>query len=200
MSSILQALKKLDDTSPAPGKETSDRKQEMKRLIHRRAKGPWLIRRLLPLLVILTGLTALGWWLTDSGTVPVDPVKQEVKREVNTPPKKKAAGVPSKKWTEPLGLKAKGFQPPVRNTTGRVENKPERIVTPPKKTRDTPEAFRGLSLEGIVWNDDAGKRQALINGRGVKEGDTIKGVAIIEITKEWVRLKAGEKKWRLWLW
>lgn len=52
-----------------------------------------------------------------------------------------------------------------------------------------------LTLEGIVWSDDPKARIAVINGKMVREGETIQGVRIQSIGENNVAVSAADDRW-----
>ncbi len=66
--------------------------------------------------------------------------------------------------------------------TMRTIKSEEKIKTPLPK----------LAIEGIIWNSDM--PQAIINGKVVRAGDTIKGVKIMNIEKQGVTIQYNEEK------
>jgi general secretion pathway protein B len=62
---------------------------------------------------------------------------------------------------------------------------------PPAPPAKRPE----LTLEGIVWSDDPKARIAVINGKMVREGETIQGVRIQSIGENNVAVSAADDRW-----
>ena len=54
-----------------------------------------------------------------------------------------------------------------------------------------------LKLDAIGWSDDPKKRIAVINGRIVREKESIEGYFIVRIDAEEVVVREGGKSWRL---
>jgi len=111
--------------------------------------------------------------------------------------------VPSKKILAAGGAKPSDLSPvrnQIRNQTGnqiRNENKkktPAMVKQPPllEQIDET-----GLKLHAIAWSSDPQKRIAVINGRIVREGESIEGFSVTHIGAEEVVVREGEKAWKL---
>lgn len=78
-------------------------------------------------------------------------------------------------------------------------DKEEKSAVIPKKQSSPIEQMDGnrLKLDAIAWSDDPKKRIAVINGRIVREGESVEGYVIIRIDVEEVIVREGGKSWRL---
>jgi hypothetical protein len=203
LSSILKALKKLDEDSMARTRDAGAQGPGMTPVGRRRTGPGRLINRLLVIVPVMVLAAAAAWMLLNSKEKPVLPVKQEQ-------PPAKAAAVPL-----PLPQQA---PPPAEQLKKEVKKEaikePDR---PPVKAepvvkqasvvkvekKDDPEevvneaAQPGLVLNGVLWSDKPGRSVALISDAYVKEGETIDGVLVVKIEKNSVTLQSGEKKWTL---
>lgn len=54
-----------------------------------------------------------------------------------------------------------------------------------------------LKLQALAWSDEVTKRMAVINGRIVREGESVDGYRVIEIHEEEVVVNQDGKSWRL---
>ena len=95
MSSILRALKKLDEDSLPQERETSSQKIKMRQMVNRRAKTPRVINRLLPPLLVLLLLSTAGWIIISSNWKhsttkkhSQDSIKPRVSSSTDTSPKR----------------------------------------------------------------------------------------------------------------
>lgn len=181
MSSILRALKKLDEEAMSREGQAGEPKIKMSRMVNRRAKASRVINRFLSLSLILLLLVIAGWMIINSNVKPPPPV-----------PEKEPAQAPAVKMESPK------------------ESTPPAITTEPSKPSIEPE-FSGnhqkvlvketkhpkFILNGILWSDIPGRRVALINNRYLKEGDKIKGASVIQIQEKAVTLQTGEEKWTI---
>ncbi len=220
MSSILKALKKLEeDTAPREG-ESREPQNQMRRVVKRRTRSPWLLNRLLPALAVGVVIAGAVWFFTLSdGTVPVNkkqaeaverekkavekPVKKTVEKAVEkaaetnrvdrkTPPP--SSSLPSRdKQPEPLLHR----QVPVSPSVVPPVSSPEPVKGPGKSIVSPNKPKPNLTLQGIIWSQTPEKRQALVNDRYLKEGDTIKGAEIFKIEKKSVTLRMGKQTWTI---
>jgi hypothetical protein len=186
LSSILRALKKLDEEAMSRESQPGEPKIKMSRMVNRGAKTSRVINRSLSISLVLLLLVIAGWMIINSNLKPPVPEKQgnSPKRQLLT---KKPAQAPLVKRESPK------------------ESIPPAITTEPSKPLIGPE-FSVLEketkhpefiLNGILWSHIPGRRVALINNRYFKEGDKIKGVSVIQIREKAVTLQAGEEKWTI---
>lgn len=77
---------------------------------------------------------------------------------------------------------------------GAAAKKPTR--TQPKITYDRIEDSK-LKLQALAWSDDDARRMAVINGRIVREGESVDGYQVMQIREEDVVVNDGGKSWRL---
>ncbi len=220
MSSILRALKKLDEDSLPQERETSSQKIKMRQMVNRRAKTPWVINRLLPILSVLLVLGTAGWIIISSNWKH-SPTKKQTQASIkprvssftDTSPKRlpltslpKQAPIlkkesPKESIPPATGEQSKPSTDPAFSKNGRHPQ--------PKRASDVVKAA-GMKendggktghpefiLNGILWSHIPVKRLALINGRYLKEGDVINGVSVIRIGKKSVILQSGEEKWTI---
>lgn len=54
-----------------------------------------------------------------------------------------------------------------------------------------------LKLQALAWSDNVSKRIAVINGRIVREGESVDGYRVVEIRKDVVVVNEGGKSWLL---
>jgi hypothetical protein len=220
LSSILRALKKLDEDSLSQDRETSKQKIKMRQMVNRRARTPWVINRLLPILLALLVLGTAGWIITNSIQThsptkkqPQDSVYPRISPSPDTSPKRfpltslpkedlplkkdsskeslpPATGEQSKPLTDPSFSKSEWHTQPKRVSE---VVKPVGIEKVNVEKIERPEFI----LNAILWSHIPVKRIALINNRYLKEGDIINGVSVIQIGKKTVTLKSGEEKWTI---
>jgi hypothetical protein len=224
LSAILKALRKIEKASSGEDQAPSFSKNlDPKKVIHRRARKALFLRRLVSVLVpflILASVVVLVFTLKSflpGSTVFLSPVSrvhgeeekdtklraQEQKRESHQEPEK----IP-KERTDPRiraamesspgssSLKARSSAPGENSEAHAAYRGGERpsIPTEPRlQDKPTP----SLELQAIVWSDDPASCFAVINGRIVRPGGMVDGVSVVEIDKETVSLKLGEKTWTL---
>lgn len=220
MSSILRALKKLDEDAISQDRETSKQKIKMRQMVKRRARTPWVINRFLPILLALLVLGTAGWIITNSirkhsptKKQPQDSVKSRVSSSTDTsskklpltslpkeaPPLKKES--PKESIPPATGEQSKPSTDPAFSKSGR-HAQPKRAsdvvkAAGMKKKNGKKTGYPEFILNGILWSHIPVKRLALINGRYLKEGDVTNGVSVIRIGKKSVILQSGEEKWTI---
>ncbi|MCP4148927.1 MAG: general secretion pathway protein GspB [bacterium] len=242
MSSILRALKKIDEAAVDPEKQNGEQAVNIKRVVNRRAKEFRLVYGLIAFLSVI--IVGIALWMLINWKAPVtentsrqtqqaplqgNALKKEGGRVCDNPGKVTDSSASERKdKTPPVSpLKPGLVEPPVqsrakRTVAKRMQGEPVstgspsvvpvkknvRKAIPPGKsllpTMISKEPLRqrsikptGFILKGIIWSKKPGRRQALINDRYLKEGDTIKGAEIIKIGKNSVTLRAGDKKWEI---
>ena len=219
MSSILRALKKLDEDAMSGEGQTDEQKIKMRQMVHRRTRAPRAINRFLFILlsILLVGTAALIMVnsnressITKKQEAPPQkspvtqlpeqssPLKKEIKKEPvkeSKPPtvkdeQQKSSTKPAVSKKEPPSQPAK-VEEPTRSSVGKV-------IIP--KTNQRKEVIKEnkqseFVLNGVLWSDKPVRRVALINDRYLKEGDEINGVLVVKIEKKAVTLQSGEEKW-----
>lgn len=224
MSSILRALKKLDEDAGTRENQTGEQKVKMKHMVHRPTKTSQMVTRFLSVVVVLllvvTAILIMGRRPRPEKEQASQPAAEDTPRpEKVQPPRPTEERIPqpekslqSKPTEEQPSrpVKERRLQPQEERPT-RIESKPRQPLrrmetrippTPPIHKPMKKEAIKetikpGLNLEGILWSQEAARRLALINNRYLKEGDKIEGVSIIEIGKKEVTLQLGEEKWTI---
>lgn len=220
MSSILRALKKLDEEALYGEGHTGEQKIKMKRMINRRTGTPMVIKRILFIVsVVLPVGTAVLVIMTANPKRIVSP-KEPAAHSPQIPGRSLAQSVnplPTKKKQSPgeaapPAMSPGGSQPaaepinPERERPSRSANTIERLQPDTGKNITEKPAIQknvgknnntGFILNGIIWSDNPAMRVALINGQYLKEGDSIDGAAVVEIKQKTVTLKRGEKKWTI---
>jgi hypothetical protein len=94
---------------------------------------------------------------------------------------------------------------------GKIENRPAQATNPePRAEESQPDATQEIvgtngnpvpAIEAIIWSSDETKSFALIDGRKVKAGDSVKGMTVTEIGRDYVLLSSqdGQSTLRLTL-
>lgn len=226
MSSILRALKKLDEDSISRENTPGEQNVKMKHIVHRPTKTSRVINRALfvvvALLLVVTAILIRGWnprpqeERTPQSTKEQSPQPQEgqSQEEQSPRPEKNRLSQPEKEQpSQPIEGRALQLQeerpiqpeskqrrrlermgegiPPIQRPMGKIPGRKTNEPKPSIKETKHPE----LSLEGILWSQEAARRLALINNRYLKEGDKIQGVSILQIGKTEVTLQLGDEKW-----
>lgn len=209
MSSILRALKKLEEESTPRESENPPTEQKVKKslLKYRQPGTSPAINKFLVVLAVVLLLGIIGWLIIQPTGKPVvekprDTSSAEV-RSINIPtqapvlekvssrellpeklssePTKSPAGAPvSNSSQSPQPAKAEEPVQPVDDKTVDRETKPKHPV---------------LKLTGILWSESPGRRLALINSRYLKEGEKINGVKLIQIAENEVTFQSGSETW-----
>lgn len=205
MSSILRALKKLEEES-APRKDESPESENPP--VYRRQPGTSpAINKFLAAFSAFLLFGIVGWLIiqpagkpagekqreTSSSGSPstVIPPRAPVLKEASSRelPPEKPGGEPTK---SPAGA-------PVSN--GSRLPRPAKAVEPVQpvtdKTvdRETKAKHPVLKLTGILWSEVPARRLALINNRYLKEGEKINGVTLIRIEEKEVIFQSGSETW-----
>ncbi len=200
MSSILRALKKLDEDSVSRENQPGEQKVKMKHMVHRPTKTSRVVTRVLfvsvVFLLVVTAVLIRGWYPRRAKEQPPQPVVE------HTPPPGKSLQVQpgEERPPQPVGERPVTPESKLRQSVERLEKRMEKV--PPLKTgenkglvKSTPKP--GIKLEGILWSQEAARRLALINDRYFKEGDKIEGASITEIGKKEVTFQLGDEKWTI---
>lgn len=182
MSSILRALKKLDEDVASRDGQTGGQEVKIKQVVHRRAHSPRFTYRIISIILAILLLSTVGWIMTRSAPKPPAPTPT---------PEQQPLPEPAKQQKQTPVVKPEIKQPQQSKPT---PPPPETVFhTSPPQPVQRPD----LTLGGILWSGVPERRQALINDRYLKEGDTIQGVTLIKIEKKSVTLQSGQDTWTL---
>jgi len=198
LSSILRALRKLDEETLHPEDHTGDRKIKMKRMINRRARTPMLIKRLLFISLALLLLSTAVLIIVKSSRNPS--ISSEESAE--EPPVETTPPAITSEQSRPAEISVfseKGRQTRSGKEADRVQPATGKRITQKTAVQSKMEKNNetGFILNGIIWSDNPAMRVALINGQYLKEGDSIDGVSVIEIKEKAVTLQRGQEKWTI---
>ena len=215
MSSILNALKKLDD----------ERQRETRRktvpldsaILHEDHRITAEKKALLPIvaatLIIVFGFISVIYFsISRSGNSgsPVTVARNTVKAEKSTMHHAVESVLPAKTqavFAEPAKAERMQIPPRIKETTAAAQplRKPAHVVAvaPGREPSNTaklppltlPVIRPALKLNGIAYRSgDAASSVAIINGKSVEVGETVDGARVEEIHKERVKLNfSGEK-------
>lgn len=219
MSSILKALKKLEEEKIAQYEESRRHvsgeilKPQIERGIS--AKWLWLLAGVSTVVILLLLVALLRKAPTEQLTVKVNP---SVKNEM-TPPSpaqeapltKPAEGIP--KSATPLALPAPEQQlksqtvltPPLIHNLPRPAETELPGFKAPEPTRAEPAPVKllpasteaALTLNGIAWNRDSTDRLAIINGQPAGVGEIVAGAVVVEILQDRARFSRNGKTFEL---
>jgi hypothetical protein len=224
LSAILKALRKIEQESSGEIQAPSFSKNlDAKKTIHQRARKAWLMRRLasvfIPVLVLgaIIGLAfAFKPFLLGSNPFfsPVSQVHGEEQKAAGPPApeqRKESVQAPERavqEHTAPRGSTvvepSPGSSPvkdrPVvskKSSEAGPTHRDAGMLSPLAETRPQAEPAPGLELQAIVWSDDPRSCFAVINGRIVRSGGMVDGVSVLEVGKDSVSLKLGDRTWTL---
>ena len=204
MSSILKALKKIETEKSRREHQTSniglDILREGQRPATRKLRGWWVLSGLI--LAGLAGGIAL-WLVPRNPTLPVISVpNHQSEVAAKSPPaedqlpapaslKTSASSVPFETPAKPASVvrrpRLKPAPAPVASAPPKVS--PTQNLVPSKSPLPSPSgAGNGLTLQGIVWQDDAAARMAIINDLPVMKGTRIEDATVEEILADRVKL------------
>jgi len=217
LSSILKALRKLEDETPRYGDSQPypvDVKKTVENGVNKKQKYYKLFLILFSAIIIVSGSVFL---LTrqPASKGKISPASVLVVRKAIPPrPKKENAKIasvpdkkPRKKHARPSDrIKKKENLPGSRQVKipasrkvmkeksyGDKRTKPKSAISAiPFKSA----GGSGLTLQAIAWSSDSKKRIAVVNGRILREGSSIEGVLIIRIDKNDVSFQKGSEQWK----
>lgn len=199
MSSILKALKKLEEESALQKDQIESESQPIEQKI--------MIHKYLLILAAFFLLGIVGWLIIYTTGKPGLEKKQGIS-SLELPASSLSSQPPA-----PASLQTfkgeKPVQPAAANTLnahntldgetrtgqGREDNDNREIS--PKEVKNT--QHTGLILTGVLWSQVKERRLALINDLYLKEGDHINGISVIRIEKNEVTLQSGPKTWTIGL-
>jgi len=217
LSSILKALKKLEEETPRYGESQPypvDVKKTVENGVNKKQRYYKLFLILFSAIIIVSG----SLYLLTRQTASKEKISQGsvvvVRKAIPARPKKekvKIASVPDfkprKKRAKPSDrIKRKENLPGSRQVKipasrkamkeksygdNRAKPKSARSAIPFKSTGNS-----GLKLQAIAWSSDSKKRIAVVNGRILREGSSIEGALIVRIDKNDVSFQKGGEQWR----
>ena len=217
MSSILKALRKLEEETPRYG-ESQPYPVDVKKTVENGVNKKQLYYKLFLIgfsaIIIVSGsLFLLTRQTASKGKISPGSVVV-VRKAIPPRPKKekvKIASVPDlkprKKHAKPSDrIKKKENLPgshQVKIPASRKvikEKSYEDNRTKPKSARSAipfkSAGGSGLKLQAIAWSSDSKDRIAVVNGRILREGSSIEGSLIIRIDKNDVSFQKGGEQWR----
>ena len=225
MSSILKALKKLeDDHSQTDGQVSWPRKLGTPKTIRRWEINSGRFAFILWGLLAAVMLFATGWFFLymkqpdESQTVAMAPAGETAPK---TPPKKSPAAVnvskprpaarasahrktrpPAPRRTQKVRRMPYPATAPVKTSKNYVSKKSATIRRSPSKPAAVPSGgipvlTSGLKLQAISWSQNPADRIAVINGNILREGAALEGYSISRIAKDEVVVRKGAEEWKL---
>lgn len=217
MSSILKALKKLEEETPRYGENQPypvDVKKTVENGVNKKQRYYKLFLILFSAIIIVSGsLFLLTRQTASKGKISPGSVVV-VRKAIPARPKKekvKIASVPDLKTREKRAkpsdrIKKKENLPGSREVKIPASRKVMKEKsygdnrTKPKSARSAipfkSASGSGLKLQAIAWSSDSKKRIAVVNGRILREGSSIEGALIIRIDKNDVSFQKGGEQWK----
>lgn len=224
MSTILEALRRVEREAPTPGVKSMRHKVDPRRTFRHRIRRIWFARRALRFLLVFFVLVSSGWAL--ARFLPLNKIKinRGPTPEIDYPPeagdKTRATQValnksgqmdahfPSEKrrWTEQAKWSDREGIGSFSSREKSAKSLPRDTEPEKKRSQRFPAGIKEISpgnadstfkLEALVWSTDPESRFAVINGQIVKAGQSIQGASVAEIERDYVALKSGDQTWRL---
>jgi hypothetical protein len=222
VSSILKALKKLEDENPPKGRSVIWSSGSASRRTIRRwdITSGWSAVLLWGLLAVVALISVGGIILyllspPDRNAVPTASVGRPVAKPIQesppsetmakpppAPPPKEASpptapplekALPVPKAAPPPAVKKIPSAPRKEKPPARaVEAKPNRSAT-----ANLPVLTTDLKLQAISWASAPGDRLAVINGNIMREGTSLEGYSIVQIDRDEVVVRKGSEQWKL---
>ena len=217
MSSILKALRKLEEETPRYGESQPypvDVKQTVENGVNKKQQYYKLFLILFSAIVIVSASLFLLTRQTASkgknspGSVVV------VRKAIPERPKKENVKIASVPDLKPRKKRAKPSDR-IRKTKNLPGSRQVKIPASRKvikeksygDNRTKPKSARsaisfksaggsGLKLQAIAWSSDSKERIAVINGRILREGSSIEGTLIVRIDKNDVFFQKGGEQWK----
>jgi hypothetical protein len=215
LSSILKALKKLEEETPRYGDSQPypvDVKKTVENGVNKKQTYYKLFLILFSAIIIVSGsLFLLTRQTTSKGkNTPASAVV--IRKAIPPRPKKENVKIASVPDLKPRKKRARPSNRIKKNLPGsrQVKIPASRKVVKEKsygENRTKPKSSRsaipfksagssGLKLQAIAWSSDSKKRITVVNGRILREGSSIEGALIIKIDKNDVSFQKGGEQWR----
>ncbi|NVN99937.1 MAG: hypothetical protein HXX17_11485 [Geobacteraceae bacterium] len=215
MSSILKALKKLEDEKIAQHEESKRHvsgeilKPQVEKGVN--ARWLWLLAGASAVVILLLIVALLRKAPSDTTSIKTPPLAAP---ELSPTPAamepltvKAAEGAPkttnhliSPVPAKPLNSQTVQTPPPPHNLPGPAEPElpgfkapePPRVEAPAPKSLNA-SAEPALTLNGIAWNRDSADRLAIINGQPARVGEIVAGAVVVEVLQDRARLTRNGK-------
>ena len=171
MSSILKALRKVEDEKAAIGEGSVDLAHDiLKRNFATKGTFPWAV--ILSWIIFLLFLLAASWWYLQDNQELLPSVVETVHPVVQTEPV-----LPP---TQPVAAE---YHPPEKQVvvTSAPDAEPAIVDRPSTAATTLSVDIPALQIEEIVFHQQASLRLAVVNGLPVMEGTDIEGARIEKI-------------------
>ena len=212
MSSILKALKKIEREFPEKN-EIRSWQQEIntQKIFHKRMKDNLRFTKHLFIFLVAIILAAGGGLIL--GRKPWEKVPSLIAKTETLPPKPSNHTSAMKPLGKKLVLANKMEIKPEKPLThteeetawqdsinkDRVSNQSAEKITNAKRFASIPVKQTGesrLELQAIAWSSDPKSRIAVINGRVLREGESVESVLVTHIGKAEVIFRKGSEEWK----
>lgn len=207
MSSILNALRKVEGESLHADKDQpeSQRRIDAKRVIqsrhrHSQRRGQLLLL-VIPVLTLLVALWVAWEYLPFPLSSKASPTRAKLSEPKNDEATLKEA------FREEPGKRKPSDPAPSndardRNTTPKhAQEEKDRRGLPSKAPMAQQEGPSiedpELKLQAIVWSESSENCFAVVNGVIVRVGGKVEGVSVVEIGKDHVSFKSGQRTWKM---
>ena len=219
MSSILEALKKLEEEKAARRGGIGNIASRVTSTGRRRRHGRTLV---IPAAMAATALVAIiATYAVMGGLTPRASVSSAVSAHRAAPVQ--APAVPLEPAPDPATAAPQGQLPaqsqqvilpaPAAQTASLPAAAPMRTVRPAAAQKEaetnvspaaapTPTAANqapALKVTGIAWQKDEASRLAVVNGSSVSEGSVIEGAVVLEILPDHVRFAVNSKQFDVYM-
>ncbi len=193
MSSILKALRKLEEEKAALGEGSVDISRDiLKRSARKEPTNYWPITSGV-LLFLLLGSGFLMWSSTRNGSAPLEnsAVPAQVSEPVPAPASAEVLVKPPENGSTALQTERAPAEKILAQP--QVAKLPSSTLEPPPRAHVEPQALQAdgapfLHLSGIAYRENSEERIAIINDLPVMQGTAIEGAQLIEIRPDRVVL------------
>jgi hypothetical protein len=226
VSSILKALKKLEDENPPKGRSVVWPSVPASRRTIRRwdITSGWSALLLWGLLAVVVLISVGGIFLyllspSERNAQPTASAGRPVAKPIQeSPPSETMAELPPQPPPAPPPEEA---SPPTAPPVAKAVPMPKAVPPPAVKkispaplkekpparaveakpdraaTADLPVLTTDLKLQAISWASAPGDRLAVINGNIMREGTSLEGYSIVQIDRDEVVVRKGSEQWKL---
>jgi general secretion pathway protein B len=218
MSSILEALKKLEDEKTARLSGAGNIAGKVVKAGRRPRQRPWWLvpagmAAVAASAVLVTYLLMSGFSTrnetarTPAVSPPLQPQQAAAPAAALAPPPLPSPAVADKEIFPEKGgrtaspalpsaaLSARQVSPPVATPHQQTETRKveEPVALPPQVTKPGVSDIPALNVSGIAWQKGGAERFAMINGKPVAEGATVDGARVEEIFPDRVRFSFANR-------
>jgi general secretion pathway protein B len=191
MSSILKALRKLEEEKSRSREGAPDIARDILKSGPRRQTSPWNAPVIWGAVVLAAGAACI--LLVWKGEFPSPPARPQVPAKISAAGEKNS--VPSASASKPGNFKS--LSPP--SEPANLREPVARAHAPRFAERETAEPLPSLKLTGIAFQDGRESRLAVVNELPVMEGTMIAGARVVEISRDRVRFDVSGRSFEVLL-